>query len=150
MSQSLSQVYVHLIFSTKERVPCLTSAVQPHLHAYMAQVLNNLGCPALRVGGTRDHIHALFTLHKNLSAADLVEAVKIPTSRWLKTQGPSLKRFHWQSGYSAFSVSHSQVGRVRTYIDGQKGHHAEEGYQDEFRRFLERYRVEYDERYVWD
>jgi len=150
MGQSLAQIYVHVIFSTKERVACLDPDTCRELHPYMAEVLNNRHCPALRVGGFNDHIHFLCCLSKNLSLADLIEAVKVPTSKWLKRQKSSLRDFHWQSGYGAFSVSASHVDRVCQYILDQDSHHRRTGFQDELRKFFRRYKVDYDERYVWD
>ena len=109
MPQSLSQLYVHLIFSTKHREPMLLSPVRQDLHAYLAAVLNNQDSPALKVGGMSDHVHALFQLSKNLALAKIVEEVKASSSKWVKTQGRGLVNFHWQSGYGAFSVSSADV-----------------------------------------
>ena len=116
----------------------------------MATVLNNLGCVAIEIGGTADHVHVLCRLDKNLSVSKLVESTKTPTSRWLKTKDPDLSEFHWQNGYGAFSVGASEVERVREYILNQEEHHREMSFQEELRVFFEQYDVEYDERYVWD
>ena len=116
----------------------------------MATVLNNLDCPAIEIGGTADHVHVLCRLHKNLSVSKVVEAIKTPTSRWLKTKTPDLSDFHWQNGYGAFSVSASEVERVREYIVNQVEHHRTVSFQEELRRFFERNNVKYDERYMWD
>ena len=150
MPQSLASLYVHIIFSTKSRVSCLSPEVRAELFPYMATVLNNLECAAIEIGGTADHVHVLFRLHKNLSISKVVEAIKTPTSRWLKTKDPDLSEFHWQNGYGAFSVSASEVERVREYIVNQEEHHREVSFQEELRTFFERYDVEYEERYVWD
>ena len=87
MPQSLYQLYVHLVFSTKHREPMLLSPVRERLHAYLAAVLKNKDSPALKVGGMSDHVHALFRLSKNLSLAKIVEEVKTSSSKWVKTQG---------------------------------------------------------------
>jgi len=99
MSQSFSQLYVHLIFSAKGREPLLLGALRTQTHAYVAAVLNNHGSAALRVGGTSDHIHALFRLCKNRALAEVVEEVKTSSSKWIKTQAQGVGGFHWQSGY---------------------------------------------------
>lgn len=116
----------------------------------MATVLNNLGCAAIEIGGVADHVHVLCRLNKNFSVAKVVEEIKKPTSRWLKTKSPELSEFHWQSGYGAFSVSASEVERVRAYILNQEAHHRKMSFQEEMRAFFERHGVEFDERYVWD
>ena len=151
MAQSLSKMWTHLIFSTKDRYPFLPGKdVREQLQAYMASILRNHGCPTLLVGGTADHVHSLFALSKNHSIARIVYEVKRSSSKWIKTQGPEYKKFHWQSGYGAFSVSQSHVEQVRRYILGQERHHRKVTFQDEYREFLNRYEVEYDERYLWE
>jgi len=106
--------------------------------------------PTLVVGGVADHVHVLFALSKNHSIAEIVYEVKRGSSKWIKTKGPELKKFQWQSGYGAFSVSQSHVEQVRGYIEGQERHHRRVTFEDEFREFLRRYEVEFDERYLWD
>ena len=150
MSQSLSRIYVHVVFSTKHRVAVLSDAVRPHLYAYTATVLSNLDCVPIEIGGVADHIHILSTISNNLSVSKFIEEVKKPTSKWLKTQDASLRDFYWQSGYGAFSVSQSNVNRVREYIIKQEEHHRTMTYQDELRKLLEAHGVEFDERYLWD
>jgi REP-associated tyrosine transposase len=150
MSQSLARIYVHLIFSTKHREPLLSAAVQPRLRAYLATVLKNLGSAAVKVGGTRDHVHMLFRLSKNRALAETVERIKTSSSKWLKTQGRATTSFHWQSGYAAFSVSPAKVRSVVDYIARQEEHHRKVTFQEECRKFFESYGLEYDERYMWD
>jgi REP element-mobilizing transposase RayT len=150
MPQSLSRVFVHLIFSTKNRVRILTPEIRTELFPYLSVVLNDHDCPSLRVGGVEDHIHLLFGLSRTLSIAQIVEAVKTSSSKWIKSKGAQFTNFHWQSGYGAFSVSSSQADAVIEYIMNQQEHHRVMSYQEEFRRFLERHGVEYDERYIWD
>jgi REP element-mobilizing transposase RayT len=147
MPQSLSQLYVHLIFSTIHREPMLLSPAREDLHAYLAAVFKNQGSPALKVGGMSDHVHALFRLSKNLALAKIVEEVKASS---VKTQGRGLANFHWQSGYGAFSVSAADVEEVLGYIAQQESHHRVASFQDEFRKLLEAHGIAYDERYVWD
>jgi putative transposase len=105
MGQSLSQIYIHLIFSTTGREPLLLGALLNQTHAYVAAVLSNHGSAALKVGGTSDHVHALFRLSKNRALAEVVEEIKTSSSKWIKTQARGLGGFHWQSGYGGFSVS---------------------------------------------
>ena len=125
-------------------------SVRGPLHAYLATVLKNQDCPALTIGGTSDHAHLLFRLSKNLALAEVVEKVKTTSSKWLKTQARTLQSFHWQKGYGGFSVSPAEVDSVAAYIEGQEEHHRGVSFQDEYRRFLKEYGVEYGERWLWD
>jgi putative transposase len=150
MPQSLSRIYVHLIFSTKLREPMLLAPPRENLHAYVAAILNNQDSPALKVGGMSDHIHALFRLSKNLALAKIVEEVKTNSSKWVKTQGHGLMNFHWQSGYGAFSVNAANVEEVVEYIAQQETHHRVLSFQEEFRKLLQAHGMAFDERYVWD
>ena len=150
MSQSLAQLYVHVTFSTKNRAPSLVADVRPHLFGYLAGVMKNINCPAIEIGGVADHLHILCRQAKNITAEDLIKKIKTPTSQWMKKQGIGFRDFFWQGGYGIFSVSPSNLSSVRQYILAQEEHHRKETFLDEFRRFLERYEVEYDERYVWD
>ena len=150
MPQSLSRILVHLIFSTKDRVPVLTSTIRSELHPYLAVVLRDNGCPSLRVGVAAGHVHLFFGLARTLPVAKVVEIVKTSSSKWIKTKGPEFAQFHWQGGYGAFSVSQYDADAVVRYIDNQEAHHRRLSFQDEFRTFLARYQVTYDERYVWD
>ena len=150
MPQSLSKLYVHLAFSTKHREPLLLAPLRAQMHAYMATVLTNSDSPAVEVGGTSDHVHALFRLSKSRSLATIVEEIKTSSSKWAKTQGRAFVNFHWQSGYGSFSVSPADVEKVAEYIAHQETHHRAVTFQEEYRRLLESYGIEFDERYVWD
>jgi len=151
MSQSLSRLWTHLIFSTKERFPFLKEPkVRNDMHAYLATVLRSHDCETLIVGGTNDHMHALFDLSRKFSIATIVKEIKRTSSAWIKGVSPSCKKFHWQNGYGAFSVSRSHLDRVYRYIEGQEHHHRRITFKDEYRSFLKKYGIEYDERYVWD
>jgi REP element-mobilizing transposase RayT len=150
MPQSHSRVLVHLVFSTKQRVPMLTPEIQRELHPYLAIGLKNIDCPPLKVGGMEDHVHLLFRFSRTLTQAQVVGEVKTASSKWLKKFGGLMAKFHWQSGYGMFSVSHSDSDRVVAYIENQAEHHRHMSFQDEFRKLLEKHGIEYDERYVWD
>ena len=151
MPQSLAQVYLHIIFSTKDRLPFLADqSIRDEMHHYLGGICNNVDCPILRVGGVADHVHLLCRFGRTLSIADLIQELKRESSRWVKTKSASLADFHWQNGYGAFSISPGHVEPVRTYIATQEDHHRTESYQDELRRLLKKYDLECDERYVWD
>ena len=150
MAQSLSSILIHLIFSTKQREPFIKPEIEPELHAYLAAVFHECKSPSLLVGGAEDHIHALFTLSRTASIADVAQEVKKSSSKWIKTKGRELRNFQWQAGYGAFSIGQSNVKAVRKYIANQKEHHSHRTFQDEYRALLKKYNVQYDERYVWD
>ena len=124
MSQSLSKIWTHLIFSTKHRFPFLSDeSVRHEMHSYLAQILTAKKCPTLLVGGVADHVHLLFVLSRNHSIASIVWSIKRPSSKWAKGKGAMLRKFHWQDGYGAFSVSQSHVEHVQKYILNQEEHH---------------------------
>ena len=150
MPQSLAQVLVHLIFSTKGREPFLPDDIRPELHPYMATILQGMQSSAIPINSVADHAHVLFILSKNHALCDVIESLKKDSSKWIKSKGTAYRNFHWQSGYGAFSVSQSNVVKLVKYIENQKEHHRKRTFQDEFREFLKRYQVPYDERYVWD
>jgi putative transposase len=150
MPQSLSNLLTHVIFSTKNREPFLIEACRDEMHAYLVGILNHLDCPPLQVGGVSDHVHLFFRLSRTTTVAKVVESLKTSSSKWIKTKGREFSNFHWQSGYGAFSVSQSDSDAVIIYIRNQPEHHRKISFQDEYRRFLKRYEIPYDERYVWD
>ena len=138
------------MFSTKNRNCVLTSAIQAELHPYLACTLAHIDCPSLQVGGVEDHIHLFFGLSRNRTIAQLVETVKTSSFKWIKIKSAEFADFHWQKGYAVFSISQSDAGTVVTHIWHQEMHHQKTRFQKEYRRLLGRYRVAYDERYVWD
>ena len=150
MPQSLSSILIHFIFRTKNRQPLITDNIETELHKYTATIFRRCKSPVLLIGGTKDHLHALFALSRTLAVADLVEEVKTSSSKWIKTKGHELRQFQWQAGYGAFSIGQSNVEALKRYIARQKEHHRRRSFQDEFRSLCKRYRVEIDERYVWD
>ncbi|RPA66569.1 transposase [Cyclobacteriaceae bacterium YHN15] len=150
MGQSLVKNYLHIIFSTKNRQPFILPEFEDPLFQYLGGVCRNLDSPALMVGGYRDHVHILCLLSKKLTIVGMMENLKTESSKWMKLQSQSLANFYWQDGYGAFSVNPSQVDIVCNYIKSQKEHHRKKTFKDEYRSFLKKYKVEYDERYVWD
>ena len=150
MTQSLAQIYVHIIFSTKERYPFIASGIEPELFAYIGDTIKRCqGVPFL-INGTTDHVHILSSLPRTISPSKYIEEIKRKSSRWIKTKDSSYQKFAWQSGYGAFSVSSSMKESVLHYIAGQKEHHRKITFKEEFVAFLEKYNIEYDEQYLWD
>ena len=151
MSQSLSKILVHTVFSTKERKPFLRDqTLREELHHYIGGILINLECQSIIVGGVDDHVHILCVLSRTCDAAAMVKEVKRGSSLWLKTKDAGMENFAWQKGYGIFSIGFSQIPQLRDYIAEQDRHHRKLPFQDEFRQLLRRYSVDFDERYLWD
>ncbi len=150
MPQSLVKNYLHIVFSTKHWQPLIFPAIEPELYSYLGGICNSLECSPIKIGGYTDHIHVLCLLSKKIAVIKLLEEMKSHSSKWMKTKDERLKNFYWQDGYGAFSVNPAQVDVVMAYIENQHQHHAKKTFQDEYRSFLKKYKVEYDEQYVWD
>jgi len=151
MPQSLANIFVHIVFSTKNRYPFLTGDdIKKQMYSYLGGTCNNLNCNVIIVGGSADHVHILCKLSRNISIAKLIGEIKRESSKWVKTKNRSLSKFAWQNGYGIFSIGKSEVERVKSYIFNQEEHHRRKNFQDEYRMFLKEYEIEYDERYVWD
>jgi putative transposase len=151
MAQSLSMIYLHVIFSTKGREPLLADpATRARVHSYLGGICRDLETPALEIGGTEDHVHIACLFSRDIKVKDLVRDIKRGTSTIINEQRWIDKPFHWQNGYGVFSISPTHLDELRSYIQNQMEHHKTEAFQPEFRRILGKNRVEYDERYVWD
>lgn len=151
MPQSLAQLYIHLIFSTKERQRFFQDeTVNEKLRAYLGGTFRELGCPSIAIGTPQDHVHILFCLSRTSALADVVGKVKTASSKWMHGLDGDYRRFAWQGGYGGFSVSASGIADVEEYISNQTEHHSRMSFKDEFRLLLDKYELEYDERYVWD
>jgi putative transposase len=149
MPQSLSKILIHLVFSTKNREPSIAPATQPRLHGYIVGILDQMKCNSIQTGGVADHVHVLFLLGRTCTPAQVVEEVKKSSSKWMKSEG-GVPDFSWQSGYGAFSISESHIDKVVQYIQNQEEHHRKITFQEEYRKLLDRYKIPYDEKYVWD
>ena len=150
MSQSLSSVILHFVFSTKHRYPLISSKIRPELHRIIAGTLNSSGCRLLSAGGMPDHQHLLVSLDRSMSVSQALREIKSNSSHWIHRTFPQLRSFAWQRGYSAFSVSHSQIERLKDYLDHQEQHHRTRTFKEELCGLLRSHRVEFDERYLWD
>jgi putative transposase len=150
MPQSLSQVILHVVFSTKDRRPWLDPAIRPRMHAYLGTLCRDCNCEAYRVGGAADHVHIAARLARTVSQADFLEKIKKTSSAWIKRQGKQYGTFFWQGGYGDFSIGWSQLEELVRYIERQEQHHRTQTFQEEYRNLLQKYHVEFDERYVWD
>jgi putative transposase len=150
MPQSLSNILLHIIFSTKNRMPLITSDNTSDLYAYIASISRAHGCPVHQIGGTENHIHICCSLARTQTCAKLVEEIKTGATKWIKTKGLAFASFAWQNGYGAFSIAQDQLDAVKQYIKNQQHHHTKVTFEEEFLALLKRFNVPYDEKYVWD
>lgn len=150
MPQSLSKVYVHITFSTKNRRCLIDDTIKNSLFEYLGGICKGLECNPLKVGGYQNHIHVLCLLSRKIAQMTLLEELKKQSSKWIKTKGQQYSDFYWQGGYGIFSVNPAETDVVVNYIINQEEHHRKMSFEDEYRAFLKKYKIEYDEQYVWD
>jgi REP element-mobilizing transposase RayT len=150
MSQSLSKVYVHITFSTKNRLPLIDDSIKMSLWEYIGGICKRLECSPIRVGGYNDHVHICCLLSKKMSIMNLLEEIKKQSSKWIKTKGNQYIQFYWQDGYSIFSINPVEIEVVVRYIDTQEEHHKKRTFKEELLAFLKKHGFEYDETYLWN
>ena len=149
MANTYTNLLYHIVFSTKDRISLIEPSVRPDLHGYLGGIVRELGGTALEIGGVADHVHLLVKLPPKIAISDFMRELKANSSKWMNEQRMKLRKFGWQDGYAAFSVSKSQVPSVRKYIQNQESHHQRLGFQEKFRGLLRRHEIEFDERYIW-
>ena len=140
---------MHCIFSTKERFSFIDGSLESRLWPYIGGIARENKMRALAIGGTADHVHTLLTLPGTMNVAKAVQLIKGGSSKWVHDTFTQYRKFTWQDGYGAFSVSASQADKTIAYIKGQKEHHRKRTFEEEFIEFLDKHGVEYDRRYVF-
>ena len=157
MPQSLSKVYVHITFSTKNRQYLIDDNIETSLYEYLGGICRGLECNPVKVGGHKNHVHVLCLLSRKVAQMKLLEELKKQSSKCppagragIKTKGELYSNFYWQDGYGIFSINPIETDKVVGYIQEQHEHHKHKSFQDEYRAFLKKYKVKYNERYVWD
>lgn len=150
MAQSLSDIVIHTVFSTKDRRKCIFPEIEKDLHAYLGSLCKDMGCFPYIIGGVEDHVHILLGMSRNIGFSKLLQNLKSNSSRWMKEQDSNYHLFSWQKGFGAFSVDRSNFKKVFQYIKNQKEHHKTRGFKEEFLLLLQRSGIEYDERYLWN
>ncbi len=150
MPQSLSKVYVHITFSTKNRKKLIDENISSDLYSYLGGICKDLECNPVQIGGHKNHVHVLSLLSKKIAQIDLLQQLKQSSSKWIKTKGEQYSNFYWQDGYGIFSVSPDSIDSVAEYIRNQDVHHQKRTFKDEFRLLLKKHTVDYDERYLWN
>lgn len=151
MSQTLSMLYVHVVFSTKNRFPYLRNEqIRKELFAYIGKIITENQSFPIKIGGFDDHVHIFLDLSRNICLKDLVKWIKTSTSKWLKTKGEEFNDFHWQNGYGGFSVGAFHRVKTINYINNQIEHHKSISFKEEFIQFLKINNISYNEKYIWD
>lgn len=150
MSQSLANILIHLVFSTKDRRPFIPPEHEPRLHQYISTVASDLQSPVIFINGMPDHVHLLFSLSRNMTISEFVSKIKANSSRWMKAVHHFDSPFAWQKGYGAFSIGESSRQVAIDYIANQKEHHKKMSFQEELLALLRKNKVAFDEKYLWD
>ena len=150
MGHSYTNLLYHIVFSTKERQPWLDTDISTRLYEYLGGAIRSEGGTSLGINGCADHIHLLARLRQDKAVSGVLRGIKANSSGWIHRTFPVLRRFAWQTGYGAFSVSQSQLDKVQRYIANQQRHHQRVSFKEEFIALLDAHGIEYDERYLWD
>lgn len=149
MSQSISKLYVHIIYHIKNHLCYIRKEDETELYAYIGGLIKISKSIPILINGTEDHIHILCIMSRNISLAKLLEDIKAISSKWIKTKGNHYRYFEWQGGYAGYSVSQSRVEIVKGYIENQKEHHKKQTFKEEYIQFLKENKVEYNDKYLW-
>ena len=145
---TFTQIYYHLVFSTKDRERVLLADRRDDLFRYTWGILKNKDCHLYRIGGVEDHVHILTAIHPTIALANLVRDIKTATANWIKNEEVFPNFSHWQDGYGAFTLSHADKDAVIEYIKNQEEHHKQVSFKDELREFLSKNGVKFNEKYL--
>lgn len=144
---SYTNLLYHIVYATKERAPLITNALRPRLHEYLGGTVRGLDGVAIEINGVADHVHILAKVRPTISISEFLSKIKSGSSGWAKRQ--TAGRFAWQSRFAAFTVSESQVERVRRYIRNQEVHHHNHSFEDEFKALLRAHNIDFDAAHLW-
>jgi REP element-mobilizing transposase RayT len=149
MANTYTQIYIHVVFAVQERAGILKKEWREELFKYIAGILRNQGVKLLAIGGVEDHIHSLLALNPKIALSDMIRDVKANSSKFINEKGFVRGKFYWQEGFGAFSYSRSQIDKVAKYILNQEKHHDTKSFRDEYIEFLNKFEVDYDEKYLF-
>jgi putative transposase len=149
MSGTYTKLLYHLVFSTKNRTPMISERVRDDLYSYIGGIIRGEGGDLLGIGGMPDHVHLLTKFKPTKSVSEMLNRIKAKSSKWFNEQKRGVRKFGWQDGYAALSVSQSGVPAVNRYIQNQEDHHRRQSFHDEFIALLEKHGIEYEERFLW-
>ena len=149
MANTYTSLHYHVIFSTKNRLPWIKPNLESRIWSYIGGIARKRKMTALQIGGCDDHLHALVQAPPIYSPSEIAQYLKGESSKWIHEEFPAMRDFIWQDGYGAFTVSKSDLPDVIRYIQNQREHHRKKTFQEEYLEFLNKYGIEYDERYLW-
>lgn len=150
MPSTYTNLLYHLVFSTKQRLPLIQPEFAEELYCYVGGIIRAEGGVQLEIGGMNDHVHILAKLKPAIAASEILAKLKANSSKWVNDHKLKFRKFGWQEGFAAFSVSESQVPTVRQYIRNQAEHHQRHTFQEEYVELLDRHGIQYDPQYLWD
>ena len=150
MANTYSQIYIHVVFAVKGRENLITNSWKDELYKYICGIVNNNNQKVYAINGARDHVHLLLSIKPNCSLSDLMRDIKASSSKWINEKKHVKGKFQWQEGFGAFSYSQSQLNQVISYIDNQEKHHSKKTFNQEYIELLKKFKIEYDEKYVFD
>ena len=150
MAGTYTKLIYHIVFSTKNRQPFIDEGIESELYKYIGGITRGIGGSCLEINGMSDHVHILAILPPKIAVSDALRDIKANSSKWVHETKPDMWRFGWQDGFSAFSVSKSQVESVQNYIRRQKEHHRQSDFKSELLGLLDKHEIEFDERFIWD
>jgi REP element-mobilizing transposase RayT len=149
MANTYSQVYYHIVFSTKDRIDWIKPEIENRVWAYLGGIARKHKITAIQIGGVDNHIHGLLGSPPIYSPSQVAKYLKGDSSKWIHEEFPDLRDFAWQDGYGVFSVSRSEIGRVTKYIENQRTHHQKQSFEDEYVALLKLHNIEHDERFLF-
>ena len=149
MANTYSQIYYHIVFSTKNRVDWIKPEIEDRVWAYVGGVARKHTLTAIQIGGIDNHIHGLLGAPPTHSPSQVAKYLKGDSSKWIHEEFPEMRDFAWQDGYGVFTVSRSEIERVRAYIQNQREHHGKQTFEEEYKGLLRLHGIEYDERFLF-
>jgi putative transposase len=150
MANTYTQIYIHVVFAVRERESLIKPEWKEELFKYITGILKNQGIKLIAIGGVEDHVHILFGMNPTIALSDLVRDIKASSSKFINEGNFVRGKFYWQEGFGAFSYSRSQIDAVAKYILNQEEHHSRKSFKDEFIALLDRFEIEYDDRYLFN
>jgi len=149
MANTYTQIHIHCIFAVKYRKSVITNQWKERLHKYITGIVQNHKHKMIVINSMPDHLHMLFGMRPDQSLSNLMQIVKGDSSEWINGEKLSSSLFRWQEGYGAFSYEKSSLSKVATYIENQELHHKKTTFLNEYKQFLKKFEIEYDERYIF-
>lgn len=150
MPNTYSQIYIQTVFAVKYRKAVIAKSWRKELMAVIGNLINETGCSTIIVNGVEDHVHCFFMIPVKLSVSEVMKSVKAKSSKWVNENNLVSHRFEWQRGFGAFSYNQKSVSAVYKYIENQEKHHQKENFKSEYTRLLDKFEVDYDERFYFD